>query len=175
MATTGARMLQRRRRQRAWSRSLVRLPRRKERIPQGGNALGQNGGQGRALHPHAEPENENGIQHDVGDGADDHRGHGVGGKALGGDKVVQPQGDLHEQGAPQIDAQVVRGVADGVAAGAEEEEHGLLEQLEHHGDGRRDDRQQGGAAAQDLIGQVLPALPHADGGPGAAPHTHQSG
>ena len=31
MASTGARMLQRRRRQRAWSRSLVRLPRRKER------------------------------------------------------------------------------------------------------------------------------------------------
>ena len=58
--------------------------------------MGDNRGQRRSLDAHIETEHQNGIQNDIGSGADDHGEHTHGGISLGVDKVVQTQGDLHE-------------------------------------------------------------------------------
>lgn len=137
----------------------------KQQHPHCGEHLGEHRGQGGALHAHVKDKDKNGVENDVGHRTDDDREHGEGGEALGGDEIVQPQGDQYGNGPPEIDAQIFHGVADGVLTGAEEIEQGLLPELEHHGDRCGEEHQQRGAVAQNLTGQVQPALPHADGGP----------
>ena len=143
--------------------------------PEGRHRLGGDGSQGGALYSHAESEDKDGVQHNVGHRANEHRGHGDGGKALGGDKEIQAQGQLHKNGAPQVDGEVVAGKGKGVRRSAEEEEHGLLHRQEEGGyqDGEGDE--QGGTVAQNGVGLVLLPLSHAHHRTGAASHAHQGG
>ena len=46
--------------------------------------------------------------------------------SLGLNSFITAQGDLHKDGAVQVDGQVVHGIADGLLRGAEEVEHCLL-------------------------------------------------
>ena len=99
--------------------------------PDAGNALGQNGGQGRAPDAHMQGKNEDGVQQDVGHRADEHRPHADLGKALGGDEAVEAQGHLDENGADGVDAHVIHGVGNGVLAGAEGQQQILAPQEKH--------------------------------------------
>ena len=56
--------------------------------PQGGDRLGEDGGQGRAPNAHIQAEDENGVQDRIEDSAEQHGLHADGGKALGGDVGV---------------------------------------------------------------------------------------
>ena len=65
----------------------------------------------------------------------------------------------------QVDPQVARGVANGVLTGTEEIEHGLLEDLEDHGDTHREDGGRGRSMSKrqndmgkDSIGSLMVRL-----------------
>ena len=137
--------------------------------PGAGNPLGENGGQGGALHAHSQGEDENRVQNNVAGRADGHGEHSGSGKALGVDESVETQSKLDEQGAQGVYFHVVPGVGDGVAAGAENHQNVLAETLDHHRENQGGDHQHGGAVAQNALGLLGLSLAHHDGGTGRAP------
>ena len=141
--------------------------------PGAGNPLGENGGQGGALHAHSQGEDENRVQNNVAGCADGHGEHSGSGKALGVDESVETQSKLDEQGTQGVYFHVVPGVGDGVAAGAENHQNVLAETLDHHCENQGGDHQHGGAVAQNALGLLGLSLAHHDGGTGRAPHAHQ--
>ena len=76
--------------------------------------LRQNGRQCRAAHAHAEAENKDGIQNDVGHRTDEHRQHARAGKALGGDESIHAQRKLDKDGADCVQIHVGNAVFDRV-------------------------------------------------------------
>ena len=137
--------------------------------------MGKDGGQGRALYPHVEYEDEDGVQNNVDrrPQQDGHHAHPA--KALGVDERIHPQADHDEQSAPEIDGHVAVGVGEGVRAGPEEVEDGLLEGQEKGGAHRpQDEQQQKGAAHHPFRLLVVPPAP-ADGAQGRAPGAAQVG
>ena len=63
----------------------------KLQYPQAGDCLGDDGGQGGAFDAQIKQEDENGVQNDVDDCTNDHRHHGEGGVALGGNIGIKTQ------------------------------------------------------------------------------------
>lgn len=130
-------------------------------------------GQGRAPDPHAEGEDEDGVQHRIEDRADQHSLHAHHREALGGDIGVHAQGHLDEDGAQGINAHIVQGVADGVVAGAEDAEHGFRKHQKDHSQHHGHRHQHGEAVAHDPLRLFQVSPPFGDGGPGCAAEGHQ--
>ena len=139
-------------------------PGEKAQHPRGADRLAENGGEGRALHPKPQPEDEDRVQHQVQHRADEHAQHGHGGLPLSRDEGIQAQGKLHEHGAPQIDADVIQRIADGSIRGAEGVQKRALARLKQHGEQHAERRQHGDTAAQNLLGAVPVTLAQLDGG-----------
>ena len=74
----------------------------------------------------------------------------------------------HKEGTGGIDAHIVKGVADGILAGAEEPEEFSPQELEGGGQQQRGDDHAGEAGAEDALGLVVVTAAHGDGGPGRA-------
>ena len=151
------------------------LAEQKGQHPDAGERLGQDGGQGSAPHSHAEQEDEDRVQHDVGHRADEHRQHAFLGEALGGDEGVHAQRYLHKEGAHRIDVHIDDRIVDGVGAGTEGQQKRPVAPKQNQRQHDRDDDLQGKAVAQDLLGLFFVALAHGDGGAGRAAVAHQGG
>ena len=146
------------------------LPRQKPEHPQGGQALADDGGEGRPLHAHAEGEDEHRIEGDVRRRADDDGEHPDPGKALGVDVAVEACGDHGEGGAHQVHVEVRLGVDVGVLAGPEGKEDGPHEQIPHrHEHGGADELQCEGVA------QNAPGPSFVPGAPGDGKEGHAAG
>ena len=92
---------------------------------------------------------------------------------MGGDEGVHAQGQLDEEGAEGVDAQIIRGVADGIGAGPEGQEEVIPPEEEYRRQRQGEEDLQGEAAAQDAFRLVVVPLAHGDGGPGGAAGGHQ--
>ena len=100
------------------------------------DGLGDDGGQGRPLHPHVQQKDEDGVQDDVHRRPQHHRHHAHRAKALGVDEGVHAEAYHHKQGAHEIDGHVVVGIGEGGVAGSEQIENGPLKGQEKGGAGR---------------------------------------
>ena len=141
--------------------------------PHGAHCLAANGGERRALAPHAETVNEDWIEDDV-EGRADEDGHHAGlGEALTGNVVVQAEGELYGGRAEQVERKVVHRVADGLFAGPEHEQHGPHGQeaqpRQHEGHEQKKDA----GRADDALGLGVVATPHRDGGQRRPAHARQ--
>ena len=67
-------------------------------FPDGGHGLGQDGGQSGTLDSHVKTKDQDGVQNDVAHRADDHGHHGEKGEALGGNEVIETDGEKHGYG-----------------------------------------------------------------------------
>ena len=143
--------------------------------PQGAEALGEHGGQSGAPDAHIQGKNEDGVQKDIAHGADEYRAHGHLGFALAGNKGVEAHGQLHEQGAHQIDGQVLVGKGKGLFAGAHQIQQGLLNGKKQSGQRCRKHQQQKGAVAQNTLGRFPVFFAQKNGGDGRAAAAHQGG
>ena len=133
----------------------------------GGAGHGGVGGPGGTLEAHggeAKPAvDEDGVEDDVGAGADEHGRHGVAGVALGAHEAAHAEGEVGEDVANEDDGEVGMGVGDGLRGAAEEGE-GLVEQeIGHHGNREEEEELEGDELAENLLGLVLAALAQADG------------
>ena len=122
---------------------------------EGRESLGQDGGNGGPADAHAEDEDQDGIQDDIGDGPDDDGRHAHGGVALGIDKGVHAGRDHGKDIAQQIDPQIGQGMDQSVIGSPEGDEDRPAEYLAGDGqyNGRRDQEKEGGIL--DLCG-LLP-------------------
>lgn len=103
--------------------------RQKTDYPHRAAGLRDDGGPGCSFYSHVEPENQQRVQPDVEHSADDNRPHGNGRPALGVDKRVQSNRQLHKQRTRQIHAQVVAGIAYGVRRGSGKGQNGCHEEV----------------------------------------------
>ena len=111
-----------------------------------------------------ENKNKDGVQYDIQHRADEHAEHGGHRFPLGTDEGVQAQGQLDEDRAQQIDADVAGGIANGGVRGAEGPQDGLLEGAEAHRQHCGGHQQQGQRVAKDPLRLVLFSRPQLDGG-----------
>ena len=82
--------------------------------------------------------------------------------------LMKGQGQLNKDGAQQIDADILLGVADGGVGRAEGVQDGLLKDAESHGQDRCRAQQHGEGVAQDALRLHPPLRPQLDGGQGRA-------
>ena len=143
--------------------------------PGGAHRLRQNGGQGGAPDAHAQDKDKDGVQNDVQNGPDEHAEHGGGGPPLGADEGIEAQGQLDKDGAQQIDADILLGVADGGVGRTEGVQDGLLKDAESHGQDHCRAQQHGEGVAQDALRLHPPLRPQLDGGQGGAPLPRKGG
>ena len=113
------------------------------------------------------------IQDDIQRGADYHREHAGGGKALGGNEHVHAQRDLHKNRAAGVNPHIAVGVADRIPAGAKRPENGLSKHQEHGCQHNGKPQQSRKAVAQDFFRFFKVLLPHGDSRLGRAPHGNQ--
>ena len=66
-----------------------------------------------------EAEDKQRVQRRIGNGADEHREHTYLSEALGGDKGVHAQGQLHEYGAQGVNIHIGHAVINSIGAGSE--------------------------------------------------------
>lgn len=156
-------------------------PGEEQQHPPAGQALSDHSSQGGSLYAHIQPKNQDGVQRDVHCRTQHHRHHACAAKALGIDEGVHPQADGDEHSAAQVDGEVVVGVGEGVGAGPEQIEDGLLQHQEKGGGHRPQQQEQGEGVAHDVLRlPIVPPAP-ADGtqrrAAGAAqvgqPHQHR--
>ena len=125
--------------------------------------------------PHVEPEDEDGVQHNVAYRTDDGGQHAEFGKALGGHKGVHAHDQQYEQAAQHIDAGVGQSVGQGDAAGAEPGQQlrggGVKTDGQHHGQ----PHQYRETVAYDALGLAVVLLAHGDGGTGGAAGADEHG
>ena len=138
-------------------------PREEHQHPEGGTALGDDRCQGRALYPHIQGKNEDGVQDQVDDRAQEGGHHARAAEALGVDEGVHPQADHHGDGPGQVDEKVALGVAHGLVAAAHQVEEGLVEEVEHRREGRAQKEQEGKGHAHDAACPLVVPLPPGDG------------
>ena len=143
--------------------------------PHGADGLGQNGGQGCTLHPHAEYKDEQRVQQDIQHRPDEYRAHGRHGLSLGADKGVQAQGKLYKDRPQQIDGQIVGGIADGVRRCAEGQQQWPLKYRKAHSQNQGHGHQHGHGAAQNGLCPLPVPRPQADGCQRGAPHARKGG
>ena len=145
------------------------LPAKEERQhPDAGRSLGDHGGQGGSPHAHAQAEDQDRVQDDVGQSADQDREHAGLGKALGGDKGVHAQGQLDEDRPQGINVHVADPVFHGVFAGAEGQEERAVKEQQDGGQDDGDHDLQDEAVPQDGLRLLVIPLAHVDGGAGSA-------
>ena len=111
---------------------------------QEGEELADNGGPGGSCHAQIKKENEDGIQDGVGNGADQHTGHGITGASVRPDQVAHAGGDHLEGHAKGDDPGIGLRIGEIGRCGAERQQKGMEEYLgqyrvedakcEHHGD-----------------------------------------
>ena len=122
-----------------------------------------------------ETEDEDRIQDDVRHSADDDRQHTDLGKSLSGDKVVQSQGHLYEDGPEGIDTHVIFGVSDSVAAGTKQHKQRFLEDQYHNGQDNGSQEQGAETVSEDLFRSLIILLSHQDTCARRTAHSHQGG
>lgn len=151
------------------------FPAQEQQNPCTGHGLGQYGGQSCSPDAHAQSEDEDRIQDDVGDGADQDREHTGPGEALGGDKGVHAQGQLNEDGTQGIDVHISHTIFDGVFAGAKSHQEIPVPDQQDGGkcDGYQNLQQK--AISQSSFCRFHVVLSHENGCPGSAAAADQSG
>ena len=138
-------------------------------------ALGDDGGQSAAPHPHVQPEDEDGVQDDVGHRAQHHAFHACLGIALADDELVQAGGHQSKGRAQQIDEEVLFGIGVGGFGSAEgRQNHPPQGQNGGHDQGAEYPDQQK-AVGEYLFGIAQVAFSHADAHQRGAAHAHQRG
>ena len=124
---------------------------------QAGEDLPQDGGQGRALHPHAQGIQEEEVQHDVGSHPHGRAQKGILGAAVSPDQQGSPGGEQQEGDAQGGDTQVGFGQGEHLLVGPEEVQDRHRKHQGHSHQDHAADHQHGDAAAP--IAQRLPGLP----------------
>ena len=129
--------------------------------PDGTHCLAQHGGNGSTLYAHAQPEDEDGVQHDVDDRADNGGQHTDLGKALRGDEGVHAKHDQHADGAQNVDAAVSQSVGQGGVTGTKQPQQGGCGCVKDDGQDDREEQQHSKAVADDLSACFLSPWPMA--------------
>lgn len=154
-------------------RSVVRLPNRNASTQAADTACRKDGRKCCAAHAHIEAENEYGIQHDVARCADEHGKHADLCIALCGNKRIEAQRKLHENGAKRINAHVFACELDGVFRCAECEQQLIPPDGEHRGEHSRNKQQQRKAVPKNAFRRGIVPFSHADGSTWGSPHAHK--
>ena len=100
---------------------------------EGGQRLGEYGGDGGTPDAHAADKDEDGIQDNVGDSTDDDSCHTDGGVSLGIDKGVHARRDHGKNGSDQIDPQVGKRVDQRLFRGSESDQDRAADDLADDG------------------------------------------
>ena len=143
--------------------------------PDGTHCLAQHGGNGSTLYAHAQPKDEDGVQHNVDDRADNGGQHTDLGKALRSDEGVHAKHDQHADGAQNVDAAVSQSVGQGGVTGTKQPQQGGCGGVKDDGQDDREEQRHGKAVADDLFCLLLVALAHGDGGAGRAAGADEHG
>ncbi len=131
--------------------------------PQRGQKLRNYGRDRRALHAHAERENEQRVENDVGHRADNHGHHRSAGKALRGYETVKPHGQQCEHAAEDVNSHIVARIYDRVVARAEREQKLPLKNQKPGGKKRRNRNEHYEAIEKYTFAGLAIALAHFHG------------
>ena len=112
--------------------------------------------------------NEQGIQQEVGHGADEHREHAGLPEALGVDVGIHSHPGHDERRARQVHAEIGVGIGEGVRTGSRPPEHRRLDQVAQQGEGETHHQEHEIGVALDAAGLLLVLLSPGDGKEGRA-------
>lgn len=140
----------------------------KPQHPHRADPLAEHRGDGRAPYPHAETEDQDGVQHNVAQRPDHGGHHAQPGKALGGDEGIDAHDNQDEDAAQHIDPGVTHPIGQGGVAGPEQPQQLGRKGEEEGGQHHRQPDEHRQTVAHDPLGAVLVVLAQGDGRPGRA-------
>ncbi len=141
--------------------------------PEGGDALGEHRGQGRASDAHPEGEDEEGIQQDVHHSSQHEAEHGEPGAALRPDEVVEAEPEGRERDPPHDDAQILPGHGHQRGRHPREGEDLLDEKTANDGGQHPSSGEQEQGVAHGPLRPAPSPLAEGDGDEGAGSHTYE--
>ena len=113
---------------------------------------------------------ENRVQNDVRHGAQKHSHHADAAKALGVDEAVHAEPSHHEQAPQEVYGHILVRIRVGGIAGAEQIEHGPLQNQPQHRQPHAEQHHHGKGIAHDPLRLVHISPPSLDGAEGGASH-----